>query len=178
MLTQYWILQHFWSPISAGLQWHSAMWCCLLLFSILWAVVWFLRDRQTLRSFREKYVFITGCDTGFGNMLAKQLDKKGFRVLAGCLTQKGADNLQRSSSPNLRTTLLDVTNSESIHKAVEWVAAEVGEKGEAQPATIRTETGTRFRGIYLVKLQKHLVWGNRNLFLRTWDFIKYIFYSL
>lgn len=65
-------------------------------------------------------------------MLAKQLDKKGFRVLAGCLTQKGADNLQRASSQNLHTTLLDVTNSESIRKAVEWVAAEVGEKGEAQ----------------------------------------------
>uniref|UniRef100_A0A670HQF0 Retinol dehydrogenase 5 n=1 Tax=Podarcis muralis TaxID=64176 RepID=A0A670HQF0_PODMU len=98
------------------------MLCCYaLLFSILWIVVWFLRDRQTLSSYKDKYVFITGCDTGFGNMLAKRLDKKGFQVLAGCLTQKGADNLQRSSSPNLRTILLDVTNSESISKAVQWV---------------------------------------------------------
>ncbi|XP_060619926.2 retinol dehydrogenase 5 [Anolis sagrei] len=105
------------------------MWCCVLLFSILWTVVWFFRDRQMLSSFKDKYVFITGCDTGFGNLLAKRLDKKGFQVLAGCLTQKGADNLQRSSSPNLRTTLLDVTNSESIRKAVEWVKGEVGEKG-------------------------------------------------
>ncbi|XP_077780108.1 retinol dehydrogenase 5 [Podarcis muralis] len=106
------------------------MLCCYaLLFSILWIVVWFLRDRQTLSSYKDKYVFITGCDTGFGNMLAKRLDKKGFQVLAGCLTQKGADNLQRSSSPNLRTILLDVTNSESISKAVQWVKGEVGEKG-------------------------------------------------
>nr|XP_060619925.1 retinol dehydrogenase 5 [Anolis sagrei ordinatus]XP_060619926.1 retinol dehydrogenase 5 [Anolis sagrei ordinatus] len=105
------------------------MWCCVLLFSVLWTVVWFFRDRQMLSSFKDKYVFITGCDTGFGNLLAKRLDKKGFQVLAGCLTQKGADNLQRSSSPNLRTTLLDVTNSESIRKAVEWVKGEVGEKG-------------------------------------------------
>ncbi|XP_053231191.1 retinol dehydrogenase 5 [Podarcis raffonei] len=106
------------------------MLCCYaLLFSILWIVVWFLRDRQTLSSYKDKHVFITGCDTGFGNMLAKRLDKKGFQVLAGCLTQKGADNLQRSSSPNLRTILLDVTNSESISKAVQWVKGEVGEKG-------------------------------------------------
>ncbi|XP_061471372.1 retinol dehydrogenase 5 [Rhineura floridana] len=106
------------------------MWCCyVLLFSVLWIIVWFFRDRQTLSSFKDKYVFITGCDTGFGNMLAKRLDKKGFQVLASCLTQKGVDNLQRASSPNLRTTLLDVTNSESIRKAVEWVRAEVGEKG-------------------------------------------------
>ncbi|XP_042304602.1 retinol dehydrogenase 5 isoform X1 [Sceloporus undulatus] len=105
------------------------MWCYVLLISVLWTVVWFFRDRRMLRTFKDKYVFITGCDTGFGNMLAKRLDKKGFQVLAGCLTQKGADNLQRSSSPSLRTTLLDVTNSESIRKAVEWVKGEVGEKG-------------------------------------------------
>ncbi|XP_026536578.1 11-cis retinol dehydrogenase [Notechis scutatus] len=105
------------------------MWCCILLISVVWAVVWFFRDQQILSNFKDKYVFITGCDTGFGNMLAKKLDKKGFHVLAGCLTQKGADNLDRTSSPNLRTTLIDVTSSESISKAVEWVKAEVGRKG-------------------------------------------------
>ncbi|KAJ7317937.1 hypothetical protein JRQ81_004099 [Phrynocephalus forsythii] len=75
------------------------MWCYVLLFSLLWIVVWFFRDRQMLSSFKDKYVFITGCDSGFGNLLAKRLDKKGFRVLAGCLTQKGADNLQRAVRP-------------------------------------------------------------------------------
>nr|XP_020639010.1 11-cis retinol dehydrogenase [Pogona vitticeps]XP_020639019.1 11-cis retinol dehydrogenase [Pogona vitticeps] len=105
------------------------MWCSVLLVSLLWIVIWFIRDRQTLSSFKDKYVFITGCDSGFGNLLAKRLDKKGFRVLAGCLTQKGADNLQRASTPSLRTVLIDVTNSESIRKAVEWVKGEVGDKG-------------------------------------------------
>uniref|UniRef100_A0A8C4W0N7 Retinol dehydrogenase 5 n=1 Tax=Gopherus evgoodei TaxID=1825980 RepID=A0A8C4W0N7_9SAUR len=83
----------------------------------------------TLASVQDKHVFITGCDSGFGHVLAKRLDRKGFRVLAGCLTQTGAANLQRSSSPGLRATLLDVTSSESIRQAVEWVRAEVGEKG-------------------------------------------------
>ncbi|XP_020639010.3 retinol dehydrogenase 5 [Pogona vitticeps] len=105
------------------------MWCSVLLVSLLWIVIWFIRDRQTLSSFKDKYVFITGCDSGFGNLLAKRLDKKGFRVLAGCLTQKGADNLQRASTPSLRTILIDVTSSESIRKAVEWVKGEVGDKG-------------------------------------------------
>ena len=31
-----------------------------------------------------KAVFITGCDTGFGNGLARKLDGCGFTVLAGC----------------------------------------------------------------------------------------------
>ncbi|XP_067386002.1 retinol dehydrogenase 5 [Emydura macquarii macquarii] len=105
------------------------MWFYVGLLSLLWALGWFLRDRQTLPSFRDKHVFITGCDSGFGHLLAKRLDKKGFRVLAGCLTQKGADNLQRGSSPSLRATLLDITSTESIQRAVEWVWAEVGEKG-------------------------------------------------
>ncbi|KAF8766533.1 Corticosteroid 11-beta-dehydrogenase isozyme 2 like protein [Argiope bruennichi] len=34
-------------------------------------------------------VFITGCDTGFGNALAKRLDTKGFHVFATCLFPTG-----------------------------------------------------------------------------------------
>uniref|UniRef100_A0A8C4Y0B5 Retinol dehydrogenase 5 n=1 Tax=Gopherus evgoodei TaxID=1825980 RepID=A0A8C4Y0B5_9SAUR len=105
------------------------MWFYVGLAALVWALGWYLRDRQTLASVQDKHVFITGCDSGFGHVLAKRLDRKGFRVLAGCLTQTGAANLQRSSSPGLRATLLDVTSSESIRQAVEWVRAEVGEKG-------------------------------------------------
>ncbi|XP_026517326.1 retinol dehydrogenase 5 [Terrapene carolina triunguis] len=105
------------------------MWLYVGLVALVWALGWYLRDRQTLASVQDKHVFITGCDSGFGHMLAKRLDRKGFRVLAGCLTQKGADNLQRTSSASLRATLLDVTSSESIQRAAAWVQAEVGEKG-------------------------------------------------
>lgn len=128
--------------LPAGLQRDIRMWCYLLLICLLWIVVWFFRDRQVLSSFKDKHVFITGCDSGFGNLLAKRLDKKGFRVLAGCLTQKGADNLQRSCSPGLRTVLVDVTNSESIRKAVEWVKGEVGEKGEFGPGRDHPRNGS------------------------------------
>ncbi|XP_043939657.1 retinol dehydrogenase 7-like [Protopterus annectens] len=105
------------------------MWLYLTAFIILWALVWFFRDRLTISNVKDKYIFITGCDTGFGNLHARRLDKKGFRVLAACLTQKGADDLQRSSSSRLKTTILDVSSSESIKKAVTWVQAEVGENG-------------------------------------------------
>uniref|UniRef100_A0A8C3T7T0 Retinol dehydrogenase 5 n=1 Tax=Chelydra serpentina TaxID=8475 RepID=A0A8C3T7T0_CHESE len=106
------------------------MWLYLGLAALAWALGWYLRDRQTLASVQDKHVFITGCDSGFGQLLAKRLDRKGFRVLAGCLTQKGADTLRRASSAALRTTLLDVTSPESIERALQWVRAEVGEKGE------------------------------------------------
>ncbi|KAM6233384.1 retinol dehydrogenase 5-like [Porphyrio hochstetteri] len=105
------------------------MWLYLLLVALAWALGWLVRDHQTLPSVKDKHVFITGCDSGFGNLLARRLASRGYRVLAACLTQKGADSLERSCAGHLRTTLLDVTRSDSIRRAVEWVRAEVGEKG-------------------------------------------------
>lgn len=106
------------------------MWLYLLLVALAWALGWLVRDRRTLPSVKDKHVFITGCDSGFGNLLARRLAHRGYRVLAACLTQKGADSLQRGCSGHLRTVLLDVTRSDSIRRAVEWVQAEVGDKGE------------------------------------------------
>eukprot|EP00061_Rhincodon_typus_P001897 g16075.t1 len=105
------------------------MWVYLLTAAALLAVWWLIRDRQKIGDVKDKFVFITGCDTGFGNLLAKRLERQGFCVLAGCLTQKGVDGLQRNNSSTLKTVLLDVADCSSIRKAVDWVQAEVGEKG-------------------------------------------------
>lgn len=75
-------------------------------------------------------MLITGCDSGFGNLLARQLDRKGFKVIAACLTENGAADLAAAASPRLKTLLLDVTDSTSIRSAVEFVSREVGERGE------------------------------------------------
>ncbi|KAG8536948.1 hypothetical protein GDO81_025363 [Engystomops pustulosus] len=76
-----------------------------------------------------KYVFITGCDTGFGNLLAKQLDKRGMKVLAACLTEDGAENLKKETSSRLQTIILDVTDSKSVSSAAERVSKIVGNEG-------------------------------------------------
>lgn len=93
-------------------------------------MVWWYRDTLEIENINNKYVFVTGCDSGFGNLLCKKLDRKGFRVLAGCLTEKGADDLKRVAGPYLKTVLLDVTNQDSVQKAMEWSRTEVGDKGE------------------------------------------------
>ncbi|KAK0151482.1 Retinol dehydrogenase 7 [Merluccius polli] len=98
-------------------------------FVVLWVVGWLYRDRLEVTNVTEKYVFVTGCDTGFGNLLCRKLDRKGFRVLAGCLTEKGADDLRRAAGPHLKTVLLNVTSQDSIQKAMEWTKKEVGDKG-------------------------------------------------
>ncbi|TWW62263.1 11-cis retinol dehydrogenase [Takifugu flavidus] len=96
---------------------------------VLWILVWLYRDSLEIEGIPDKYVFVTGCDSGFGNLLCRKLDRRGFHVLAGCFTEKGADDLKRAVGPNLKTVLLNVTNEESIQKAMEWAKKEVGEKG-------------------------------------------------
>eukprot|EP00066_Takifugu_rubripes_P007536 XP_003973175.1 PREDICTED: 11-cis retinol dehydrogenase-like [Takifugu rubripes] len=96
---------------------------------VLWILVWLYRDSLEIEGIPDKYVFVTGCDSGFGNLLCRKLDRRGFHVLAGCFTEKGADDLKRVAGPNLKTVLLNVTNEESIQKAMEWAKKEVGEKG-------------------------------------------------
>uniref|UniRef100_A0A8C6S9S8 Dehydrogenase/reductase 9 n=1 Tax=Neogobius melanostomus TaxID=47308 RepID=A0A8C6S9S8_9GOBI len=77
----------------------------------------------------NKYVYITGCDTGFGNLLARHLDKQGFRVIAGCYSEKGEEDLRKACSERLTTTHLDVVSKESVAKVATMIKDKVGERG-------------------------------------------------
>ncbi|XP_068123640.1 retinol dehydrogenase 7-like [Hyperolius riggenbachi] len=105
------------------------MWAILLVVTGL--VLWYRRYRQSqiLENLLDKYVFITGCDTGFGNQIAKQLDRRGMKVLATCLTEAGAKALKRESSSRLQTLILDVTDTQSVSSAAKWARDIVGDKG-------------------------------------------------
>lgn len=91
---------------------------------------WF-KNCNLVPDLSEKFVFITGCDSGFGNLLARQLVERGMRVLAACFSEEGAQKLLRETSYRLHTTLLDVTKTESIRAAAQWVRDQVGEQGGA-----------------------------------------------
>lgn len=68
----------------------------------------------------NKTVVITGCDTGFGQLLALKLAHAGMTVFAGCLTDAGLRALQQTaeSQPTwkLHVFALDVTNVESVER--------------------------------------------------------------
>ena len=70
---------------------------------------------------RNKYVFITGCDTGFGHETAIRLDKMKVHVLATCLTKEGEQSLKSVTSDRLKTFQMDVTNSQQIKDVYEKV---------------------------------------------------------
>ncbi|XP_073525147.1 retinol dehydrogenase 7-like [Phyllobates terribilis] len=105
------------------------MWFLALALLGLGLLYRWYRQRQILENLSDKYVFITGCDTGFGNLLAKQLDKRGMKVLAACLTEKAAENLKNETSSRVQTIVLDVTDSKNVRSATKWVSTIVKDKG-------------------------------------------------
>ncbi|XP_013856925.1 dehydrogenase/reductase SDR family member 9 isoform X2 [Austrofundulus limnaeus] len=105
----------------------------MLLYILGPVIAWFIyrwyKESKKVPNVEDKYVYITGCDSGFGNNLAKHLDKLGFPVIAGCYTEKGEDELKKVTSQRLRTVPLDVSKSESVRKAADFIKNLVGEKG-------------------------------------------------
>ncbi len=93
---------------------------------VLLAVIIYLLLNELIRlpwvwRYTDRVVFITECDTGFGNLLVKRLDLLGFKVFAGCQTAKGEEELKKVSSSRVKTVTMDVTKAASINKAREFV---------------------------------------------------------
>lgn len=74
----------------------------------------------------DRFILVTGCDSGFGNEIARRLDKMGCHVFAACLTESGERQLRKSSSDRMHAVRMDVTKHASIRKAY-------GEVQEALP---------------------------------------------
>lgn len=104
------------------------MWDILLvLFFIYIITVWALRKLR-ISIYGNHHVFITGCDTGFGHLLALQLDGLGLHVYAGCFTEEGARKLSNKSSDKLKTIIIDITNEDDIRNAVLFVEKNLPER--------------------------------------------------
>jgi len=70
----------------------------------------------------NKSVLITGSSTGIGRASALRLDKEGFQVFAGVRKSSDGNALKNATSGKLIPVILDVTESESIAKAVKTVS--------------------------------------------------------
>jgi retinol dehydrogenase-16 len=97
----------------------------LALLVVLYKVFDWLLRRFYVGNYSQRYVFITGCDTGFGNLIVKRLDALGCRVFAGCLTEVGETDLKKSCSERLQVVSLDVSKPESVENAFNFVKSKL-----------------------------------------------------
>jgi NAD(P)-dependent dehydrogenase (short-subunit alcohol dehydrogenase family) len=81
--------------------------------------VYYLFTRKVSSLKKDKsVVVITGCDSGFGNMLSVELAQQGYHVISACQSDEGIQSLKRSVA---KTIKCDVTNQEQVNQ----LAAEV-----------------------------------------------------
>lgn len=108
------------------------MYLYLLGLVVLYYLYRWVRELPRVPDKGSRYVYVTGCDSGFGNLLARHLDKQGFRVIAACFTEKGEEDLKKACSGNLITTHLDVTSKDSVDKVAAMIKDRVGTRGECE----------------------------------------------
>jgi len=85
---------------------------------------------QRVGNYSNRYIFVTGCDSGFGHALVKRLDTLGCHVFAGCFTEKGETELKKVCSGRVYPVPIDVTNHESVRNAYELVRAKLQAAGK------------------------------------------------
>lgn len=100
-----------------------------MLIFVIWAILAYVAYRVYEYFFpppnintQGKYVLITGCDSGFGNALAIELDKQGFNVLAGVFSEQSRDSLSKCLSSRATVFCVDITQEdqiESVYKIVQ-----------------------------------------------------------
>ena len=104
----------------------------LCIIYIVYKAIQYLMSLPSIPDLESRYIFVTGCDTGFGNAVAKKFDSMGCHVIAGCLTESGEIELRKSCSDKLHTVSIDVTQHDNVLQAFEKVKSILPqEKGEA-----------------------------------------------
>ncbi|EIC85989.1 oxidoreductase [Serratia sp. M24T3] len=69
---------------------------------------------------------ITGCSTGFGRELAKEVLKKGFKVVVTARDKRSVEDLVVGAEERALAVALDVTDSAAIQKAVKAAVDKFG----------------------------------------------------
>lgn len=101
----------------------QSVWCWHLVLAGLglWLLLKLILYPGRVGKNDSRYILITGCDSGFGNLITKRLDSIGCHVFAACLTQQGANELAQSTSSRVTTFTMNVTKQDDIEKAYDMI---------------------------------------------------------
>lgn len=84
-------------------------------------------------STKDRAVLVTGCDSGFGNVLAERLHSVGFTVFACFLDDQSYASLdlqsKGSETGRLHVLKVDVTNQEHVDNARRYVESHLPPEG-------------------------------------------------
>jgi NAD(P)-dependent dehydrogenase (short-subunit alcohol dehydrogenase family) len=104
-------------------------WLCgsvyLLLAYIVYRVVDRLYRTPRVGDYSSRHILVTGCDSGFGQQIARRLDTLGCTVFAGCLTEAGETELRKTCSSRLHAVSLDVSKQDSVRQAYQYVLSKL-----------------------------------------------------
>ncbi|KAH7933693.1 hypothetical protein HPB49_015949 [Dermacentor silvarum] len=125
----FWRLWHHLSPLRELGMMVASTWIALTLSYNLSRFVW-TRLFVTKIAGDGKAVLITGCDTGFGNRLAKRLSRNGFLVFAGCLSCESVGAEELKNLHNIEVLPLDVTKQKQVDEALDLVKKLLGNRGK------------------------------------------------
>ncbi|KAL3195126.1 hypothetical protein MRX96_045746 [Rhipicephalus microplus] len=122
-----WRLWNYLVPLQELARILGSTWIALTLSYYLSRFVW-TRLFVAEISGDGKAVLITGCDTGFGNRLAKRLSRCGFLVFAGCLESDSHGANELRSIRNVKVLPLDVTKQNQVDDALVSVKQNIGNR--------------------------------------------------
>lgn len=95
-----------------------------MFFFVVFAIFVFYKffSRTSFIDPKEKFVLITGCDSGFGRGLAIDLDRQGFRVFAGIFNETSRNDLEKILSRQAVVFRIDITKQNDIDAAFQLVS--------------------------------------------------------
>ena len=72
---------------------------------------------------------VTGTSTGIGKACVARLAERGWKVFAGVRRREDGERLQAEHHNGVHPVILDVSNREHIHRVIDDITGEVGERG-------------------------------------------------
>jgi len=85
-----------------------------------------LRNNKVKLNPEKSIVVITGCDSGFGEMTAKLLAKRGYHVVSTCLTDEGMMRLENVVALTVKCDVTKEADIDALAAATEEYATSTG----------------------------------------------------
>ena len=79
----------------------------------------------------NRNVVVTGVSTGIGHATTKVLLSKGFRVFGSVRKKDDADRLQKELGDGYVPLIMDISDADAVHRAVEQVGSMIGNRNLA-----------------------------------------------